>query len=94
MNDAEFTKFSGSILRVIRKNTPKKTGNLRKHATRIIPKGAGRFEIVVEERIAPYFKYVNGTEERKGSHHGYFDKAVKGAVKTVAKKYGGRVVGV
>lgn len=94
MNDAEFTMLSGNVLDEIRKETPKDTGNLRYNATRIIPKGAGRFEIVVEERVAPYFKYVNGTRERKGSHHGYFDRAVKQAVKAVAKKYGGRVEGV
>ena len=94
MNDVQFTGFAGSILEEIQEGTPKDTGNLRYNATRKIPKGNGRFEIVVDQKIAPYFKYVNGTQNKKGSHHGYFDRAVKEAVKTVAKKYGGRVEGV
>lgn len=107
MTDREFTMFAGALLRSIRKDTPKDTGNLRKNATRMEPVGAGKFRIRVKTEVAPYFKYVNGYETfiRKGKrtgitygarnpNYGYFDRAVKNAVKTVAKKYGGCVEGV
>lgn len=94
MTDVRFTEAAGDLLREIRNGTPKDTGNLRYNATRKEALGGGRFRITVEERVAPYFRYVNGQRTirgRKNEHYGYFENAVRDAVRSVAKKYGGRI---
>lgn len=95
MTDAQFTALSASILSSIRETTPWDTGNLAKNATKIRSVGAGKFEIYVDEKIAPYFEYVNGLARingRPNRNHGYFQEAVKHAIATVAREYGGTLV--
>jgi hypothetical protein len=62
MTDAAFQKACKSMLKDIRKDTPRLTGNLAVKATKIKRLGANQFEIYVDEKIAPYFKYVNNAQ--------------------------------
>ena len=62
MKDAAFQKICKSMLEDIRKDTPRLTGNLAVKATKIKRLGAEKFEIYVDETIAPYFKYVNNAQ--------------------------------
>lgn len=50
------------MLESIKRDTPWRTGNLANKATKIVRLGSDRFEICVDEKIAPYFKYVNNAE--------------------------------
>ena len=59
MNDATFTKVTTAMLADIRERTPKLTGNLARNATLSQSLGNGIVDIYVDEKIAPYFKYVN-----------------------------------
>jgi hypothetical protein len=42
--------------------TPHATGNLRREATLLVRRSNSRFEVYVDETIAPYFKYVNNAK--------------------------------
>ena len=95
MTDAQFTALSASILSSIREVTPWDTGNLAKNATKIRSIGSGKFEIYVDEKIAPYFEYVNGLARingRPNKNHGYFGEAIDHAISVAARNYGGTLV--
>lgn len=95
MTDSQFTALSTSILSRIREYTPWDTGNLAKNATKIRSVGVGKFEIYVDEKIAPYFEYVNGLVRingRPNRNHGYFQEAIKNAIAKAARDYGGTLV--
>lgn len=61
MNEKDFSDACSLFLESIREQTPWRTGNLAK-ATEIIQHGDAKFEIRVNEEIAPYFKYVNNAK--------------------------------
>lgn len=95
MTDAQFTALSAGILTSIREVTPWDTGNLAKNATKIRSVGAGKFEIYVDRKIAPYFDYVNGLariNNRPNRNHGYFADAIQHAMSVAARNYGGTLV--
>ena len=59
MTDETFTNVTTAMLTDIRERTPKLTGNLARNATLSKSLGSGIVEIYVDNKIAPYFKYVN-----------------------------------
>lgn len=92
MSDEEFTNFGGEVVKIIRKMTPHDTNNLRDNATVYESIGSDTIRIRVKQEVAPYVIYVNGYEklyERPNKNHQYWNRAVKLALETAAKKYGG-----
>lgn len=69
MTDTRFEKICSNMLESIRKETPWRTGNLASKATKIVRLGYDRFEISVDEKIAPYFKYVNNAQTLKRNRY-------------------------
>lgn len=59
MTDETFSNIAKKMVADIRSKTPWDTGNLAKKATKSNSLGNGIIEIYVDEKIAPYFKYVN-----------------------------------
>lgn len=81
MNDATFNKVTTAMLTDIRERTPKLTRNLADKATLSRSLGDGIIEIYVDEKIAPYFKYVNN-----------YPRTHYRAYQTTSTLQGGRIV--
>lgn len=103
MTDQQFTTVCTSMLHDIRKDTPKLTGNLANNATLIRSVGANEMRIYVDEKIAPYFPYVNnrvsyrvkgkfGSYSKLNRNYEYFQKAVETAIENLARKIDGEIV--
>ena len=99
MTDQQFTIVCSSMLHDIRNMTPKATGNLAYNATLLRSVGADEIRIYVDEKIAPYFKYVNNRPTlmskgrmRANTNHEYFQNAVEAAIEKLARKIDGVIV--
>lgn len=104
MTDKQFTRIMTALVADIRDDTPKKTRNLRKHATSGRSMAHGKFVISVSGRIAPYFEYVNYYPNHRhrnkdgivvdGSinrNYQYFEKSLEKHLEKYAKAAGGVV---
>jgi hypothetical protein len=96
MTDGEFDKAVRKMLFDIQENTPYDTGNLATKATTPRSISPDKFEIYVDEKIAPYFKYVNNyprlSNGAVNKNYGYFHKAFEEALQTMANDAGGVIV--
>lgn len=63
MTEPIFNQICHSMRADIQKETPILTGNLRYNATIIEMLESAKFRIYVDEKIAPYFKYVNSYDK-------------------------------
>lgn len=70
---AEFNQQGA--LALVRRMLPIDTGNLRWNATYMINKGAGNFDIIIDEAVAPY---VHDLEE--GPYNGLFTQRIPAAL--------------
>ena len=96
MMSAELYSLGQRELEVIRKVTPYRTGNLSLNATKCRSLGDRRIELLVDQKIAPYFCYVNGRErlgkrEIKNKNFGYWRRACDAVIEDIASALGGRV---
>lgn len=92
MTDAQFTAICLSMKQDIQKKTPVDTGNLKLKATKGESIGSGKFKIYVDQKIAPYFRYVNNKGWSK--HYRYFETAFEEALIKMAERVGGTIVDV
>lgn len=60
MTNKKFEDICNQMRKDIFDLTPYDTGNLADKATKIARISNARFEIYVDQTVAPYFKYVNG----------------------------------
>jgi hypothetical protein len=96
MTDGEFDKAVRKMQSDIQEATPYDTGNLATKATKSRSIGTDKFEIYVDEKVAPYFKYVNNrptlSNGAKNKNYGYFHNAFENALQKMANDAGGVIV--
>lgn len=84
-------------LGTIQNMTPKDTGNLAYNATKFESLGQGRYRIYVDEKIAPYFVFVENPwisskwKGKQNPNEGYFEKAAISVANNIAIAIGGKI---
>ena len=104
MTDNEFTLVCTAMRQDIADRTPYRTGNLANNATKVESTGYNEMKIYVDERIAPYFPFVNnrasyyvknpfgGKMLKANRNYLYFEYAFVKAIQNLAQRIDGEII--